>query len=377
MTRSSSASTLSCITVCDHSYDPSTARSTITPATEITDDASSAITGATMKPEAEETWYDALTDVEQTPRALDRIRSLEHRAVDEAQQTNGEGGSRAVSGTTLVDHGDVSEEPRVRNSLHASEPIGKVDAMPVDETKKPEPAEEIKTRRSTRLKLIDKASSMIKSTTTALGKRGREAIVAGKEKLHAIKVDRRTTLRPRGSRVKEEEKSVEGPVTKRVRVAENVLSKTDTGTTTLPRHTVPKPKVKRWLSQGLYVGQERDFDPRLTDTKNKLKKKNSKSPVKTKENKALPLPMFAGQRLLDTGRDFKLPFEVFSPLPPGQPKPEEWKKTQKSESPPNLLLSCSPNYESRCIRWRRRQHLEKHQAPRILYLHLQARKWLR
>lgn len=291
-----------------------------------------------MKPEAEDTWYDALTDMEPTPRAPDRIRSLEHRAADEAPQTTSEGGSRTVSGTTLVNCDDVAQEQLVPEITHSSEPIEKVDAMPVDEEKKPEPAETTTSRRSTRLKLIEKATSIVRTTTTALGKRGREAITAGKEKLQAIKVDRRTTLRPRESC--QEEKIVEAPLTKRARVAEDKLIKADTGTSTLSRDVIPKPKVKRWLTQGLYVGQERDFDPRLTDMKNKLKKKMSKSPEKRKENKVLPLPMFAGQRLLDTGRDFKLPFEVFSPLPPGQPKPEEWKKTQKSKiiSP---LLCCS------------------------------------
>jgi hypothetical protein len=41
--------------------------------------------------------------------------------------------------------------------------------------------------------------------------------------------------------------------------------------------------------------------------------------------------MFAGERLLKNGRDFKLPFDVFSPLPPGQPKPDEWKKVNRSK----------------------------------------------
>jgi hypothetical protein len=44
------------------------------------------------------------------------------------------------------------------------------------------------------------------------------------------------------------------------------------------------------------------------------------------------LPMFAGERLLKMGRDFELPFDIYSPLPPGQPKPNEWRKTNKSTS---------------------------------------------
>ena len=88
----------------------------------------------------------------------------------------------------------------------------------------------------------------------------------------------------------------------------------------------PKPKI--WLSHGLYIGQNRNFDARLTETKNKLKH-NGK--VADYQRSILPMPMFAGQRTLEMGRDFRLPFDVFSPLPPGQPKPEEWKRTRKSK----------------------------------------------
>ncbi|PMD25635.1 mitochondrial carrier [Hyaloscypha hepaticicola] len=59
----------------------------------------------------------------------------------------------------------------------------------------------------------------------------------------------------------------------------------------------PKPNGKRekvWLTKGLYAGQEnRNFD------------------------------WFADG-------DFKLPFDVCSPLPPGQPKPDEWRKTSSN-----------------------------------------------
>ena len=34
--------------------------------------------------------------------------------------------------------------------------------------------------------------------------------------------------------------------------------------------------------------------------------------------------------MLKYGRDFKLPFDVFSPLPVGQPKPDEWRKVNKN-----------------------------------------------
>lgn len=84
------------------------------------------------------------------------------------------------------------------------------------------------------------------------------------------------------------------------------------------------PKKKAWLPQGLYVGQE--LDSRLEEVF------GTRSYSYCQQRKLLPLPIFAGARLLELGRDFKLPFDVFNALPRGQPKPEEWKKTHKSKS---------------------------------------------
>ena len=88
-------------------------------------------------------------------------------------------------------------------------------------------------------------------------------------------------------------------------------------------------REKRWLTSGLYAGQVRAFDGRLTESKNK-RKQDGKVAEADRENAVLPLPMFAGDRLLKLGRDFKLPYSVFSPLPAGQPKPDEWRKTNKN-----------------------------------------------
>lgn len=92
-------------------------------------------------------------------------------------------------------------------------------------------------------------------------------------------------------------------------------------------------KDKVWLGKGLYAGQEgRNLDwfadpnaPAKTDTANT---------AEDKPRSILPLPMWHGQRLLHVGRDFKLPFDVCSPLPPGQPKPDEWRKTSSSKFQP-------------------------------------------
>ncbi|KAK7743780.1 hypothetical protein SLS53_003799 [Cytospora paraplurivora] len=94
-------------------------------------------------------------------------------------------------------------------------------------------------------------------------------------------------------------------------------------------------RVKKWLDKGLYAGQPAVLDYTIgmsAAEKKKLAQLPELAPS-GQVNKVLPLPMFAGLRLLINGRDFKLPFDVCNPLPPGQPKPDEWRKMTKSEAP--------------------------------------------
>lgn len=95
------------------------------------------------------------------------------------------------------------------------------------------------------------------------------------------------------------------------------------------KKVVTGPRHKLWLSKGLYAGQEATSEAYSGQGS---KGKGAKKSISTyKPNKVLPMPMWNGQRLLEVGRDFKLPFDVCSPLPPGQPKPDEWRKTTRSE----------------------------------------------
>ncbi|KFY53132.1 hypothetical protein V496_07882 [Pseudogymnoascus sp. VKM F-4515 (FW-2607)] len=97
-----------------------------------------------------------------------------------------------------------------------------------------------------------------------------------------------------------------------------------------PVEEVPEvKKVKKWLNRGLYAGQEAIVDLSNSYTA-KERKAMAKANAELKRRSILPLPLWAGQRLLLNGRDFKLPFDVCSPLPPGQPKPDEWRKTTKN-----------------------------------------------
>ncbi|KAF1947244.1 SET domain-containing protein [Clathrospora elynae] len=91
-----------------------------------------------------------------------------------------------------------------------------------------------------------------------------------------------------------------------------------------------KPKSKVWLKQGLYAGQDRDFDARLPDSQNRAKKRAKKP----KGAGVLPLPIFACDRLLNEDprhvfRDFKLPFDTYSPLP-RKVKVDGWVKLNKN-----------------------------------------------
>ncbi|CAI6337708.1 unnamed protein product [Periconia digitata] len=93
---------------------------------------------------------------------------------------------------------------------------------------------------------------------------------------------------------------------------------------------VVKPKSKQWLSQGLFVGQTRGFDARLSGSQNRARLKSRKP----KENNTLPLPMFTAGDSLDSNpkisyRDFKLPFDVYNPLL-RKVKVDGWTKISKN-----------------------------------------------
>lgn len=96
---------------------------------------------------------------------------------------------------------------------------------------------------------------------------------------------------------------------------------------------VKQRRSKKYLDKGLYAGQEPPLHVNKglsTAEKKKLATLPELIPS-GKVNKTMPAPMFHGIRSLIEGRDFKLPFSICSPLPPGQPKPDEWKKMTKSE----------------------------------------------
>lgn len=99
---------------------------------------------------------------------------------------------------------------------------------------------------------------------------------------------------------------------------------------------VKKKRVKKYLDKGLYAGQHLpdSYVVGLTHAEKKKLGQNPELRDLPKPNKTLPLPIYNGLRLLIKGRDYKLPFDVCNPLPPGQPKPDEWRKMTKSRAHP-------------------------------------------
>ena len=317
----STSSTLSCITVLNNNSTTFSDASPSTPPTSNTDVASVSSNGP-VKPEP------LPSDTQRVSRVRGKIGSLRSQSHSRKVkkvlvERTPQGGIRAAVNDTLLPDDLDKQTKLMQKSIQVLDLDWRVDAMPGDEIKQSLPQSAGSNRRKrTRVDLLETASSAAMKTKTVLGKRSRVVFESGKEKLQNL--SRRASLRPRGLRL-------EGPVKKKTRSSLPIdLKRVSSPPLKLKRQPAEGPKVKRWLSQGLYVGQERDFDARLTETKNNLKRSSACLPS-GQQRSTLPLPMFAGQRTLELGRDFNLPFDVFSPLPAGQPKPEEWRKTQKSQ----------------------------------------------
>ncbi|KAI1819991.1 SET domain-containing protein [Xylaria intraflava] len=115
-------------------------------------------------------------------------------------------------------------------------------------------------------------------------------------------------------------------------------------------------RSKKWLDRGLYAGQEAPTDifKGLTAAEKKKLAQLPELAPSAKSNKTLPASMFLGLRMLIEGRDFKLPYDVCNPLPPGQPKPDEWRKITKNRfvGDAGAYWKKTPHfkdYQSKCV----------------------------
>ena len=193
----------------------------------------------------------------------------------------------------------------------------------MDEEKKPE----MNARRSTRLTILDEAAKLVEKTWSVLGKRGRDALEIKAQEIQALSGQAERSNKSTDPNVLK----CEEPLTKRACVSSHVCEPNMPPTLETENKVTRKSIAKRWLSHGLYIGQDQDSGSRIRQKRIKLRTSSDDS-SKIQPRRFLPMPMFRGHRMIEMGRDFKLPFDIFSPLPPGQPRPEEWKKTHKSET---------------------------------------------
>lgn len=327
----------------NNSKDPSTTPS-LTTATSLTDTSSELTDGSAKVDDYKRSSArsrNSIGSYNENVLSAKQSRSARKQAAD--------GGNRTITGQMLVDgDDDISRERLLQQSVQTLDEDWNIVAMPGDNLRLSTKDEDgANRRRSARLDMLDRASSTIEKTTTVLGKRGRETVEAGMEKIQALKGNNKTpSLRP----MELETPSFEGPSRKRSRFSRVELSNEKSAE---PRELgegvqkVTKNPTKPWVTQGLYVGQHRSDDARLTETKNK-EKKGPNNRLEAGERAIMPMPMWLGDKTIEMGRDFKLPFDVFSPLPPGQPKPDEWKKTQKSLSTQDLTVNVANIHVQMC-----------------------------
>jgi hypothetical protein len=318
----SSTSTLSCITV-ENDVSVALARPSSTPPTSVTD--SGSISYMTIKDEEQGSAKRGLRSrasiTSYNENVLAGTTRIIRRKTIEASVTN-------TSDESLVPMDGASRQ-LMEESIQVLNLDWSVDALPSIVPEHTEPnRKSFRQRMSMDTSLLKKASDAMGKTTSVLGKRGRDAVDASLGRLQEL--GRRASLRAR-IQVQEPAKDHEAPQEKKAKISDPDTTIKVDPTPETTRKPVKAPTKKRWLTQGLYVGQDPDFDPRMTDARNKQRRARKSTESKTKQRSILPLPMFAGKRLIENGRPFQLPWDVFSPLPPGQPKPEEWRKVHKSK----------------------------------------------
>lgn len=224
--------------------------------------------------------------------------------------------------------------------------------------------QEIVTRRTTRLSGTP-VPNAVTGALTSFGKRGKKAAEEGMSRISRelkrlqdtkefAHVDDRPIIQTVWSNGKFvdprtlEQPAAESRSSKRVKTSHstelNGEAKADPDTAAVEDAAVTTPEValpqkkritKKWLEKGLYAGQEtpKDMSVGLTTAeKRRLAQFPELAKASEKVNKTLPPPMFNGLRLLLQGRDFKLPYDICNPLPPGHPKPPAYRTMTKSKS---------------------------------------------
>lgn len=188
-----------------------------------------------------------------------------------------------------------------------------------------------KTRRQSKRLSIIATSKLLETTTPSAprGKRSHDVMAAGSKSANAKLQGNGSHYAADGSLLRASKRSK-----KNLSYNEDTDDESSIARETseeLPENSQakkPQKKKKVWLNQGLYLGQGQDLDVR--------KRPGGKSKKRGKPGvdrpAVLPLPMFTGSVIMDTVRDFKLPFNIFAPSPWKCGPIHNWKKLNHSTS---------------------------------------------
>ncbi|KAI0487395.1 SET domain-containing protein [Xylaria cf. heliscus] len=257
----------------------------------------------------------------------------------------------------------------VKDTIHAS------DSQPSIRSTKATKPKTSKKQEEMRVKRIATRASGLQVETLAhklsnLGKRGRKTFEKGISKMSRelrrlqdtneySKIETRPVLYTTWANGKYVDPSApQEPPSKKVKVQDDsAYDVPEMDEESAVEEPAPKKRrVKKWLDRGLYAGQEAPMDmfKGLTAAEKKMLAQVPELAQSVKVNTTLPPPMFSGLRMLMEGRDFKLPFDVCNPLPPGQPKPDEWRKMTKNRfvGDAGAYWKKTPHfkdYQSKCV----------------------------
>ncbi|KAK1055447.1 hypothetical protein LTR74_015677 [Friedmanniomyces endolithicus] len=237
--------------------------------------------------------------------------------------------------------------------------------VPADVTPKELPA-----RLQRKASVKDRVKKAAGKVGTVLGKRTREVMEAGKRKLgrkgrneHDEDVEaeeeeekeekeedvprwkKKLDMGPKGLLdeldLDAEPASLAPPPAKRARLSGKAalqeMSQAPAASLPLAKAATASKHMKKWQKEGLFAGQDADFNPTQPGGKKKLQKKQpglsssdeTKSASATASKRSLvTLPMFS---YLDKTRDFVVPFDVFAPtFKKGDEKPKDWHQVNRN-----------------------------------------------
>ncbi|KAF2970529.1 hypothetical protein GQX73_g3072 [Xylaria multiplex] len=288
----------------------------------------------------------------------DRKRSTSFGSTFDASAEDSNGTETAINTATTP----------VKDTIHASDSQSSKRGAKSPKSVKsavPKKREEAPKRIATRASGLE--TETLAHKLSSLGKRGRKTFEKGVTKMSRelrrlqdtnefSGIDTRPVLYTTWANGKYVDPSApEEPPTKKIKVqddsAYDVPEMEEEGAVEEP--APKKRRVKKWLDRGLYAGQEAPTDifKGLTAAEKKKLAQFPELTQNTKVNKTLPSPMFHGLCMLMEGRDFKLPFDLCNPLPPGQPKPDEWRKMTK-----NRFVGDAAAY------WKKTPHFKDYQS---------------